>query len=37
MSYNKFLRVRWVATTVRSGVSIGITRTAIQTGREGTF
>lgn len=35
-SYNKFLRVRWVATTVRTGASIAITRTAIQTGREGT-
>jgi len=34
-SYGKFLRVRWVATTVRTGASIGITRTAIQTGREG--
>lgn len=33
-SYGKFLRVRWVATTVRSGVSISVTRTAIQTGRE---
>jgi hypothetical protein len=33
-SYGKFLRVRWVATTVRSGVSISVTRTAVQTGRE---
>lgn len=36
-SYGKFLRVRWNATTVRSGATISITRTAIQTGREGTF
>lgn len=35
-SYGKFLRVRWNATTVRSGATISITRTAIQTGREGT-
>jgi len=36
-SYNKFLRVRWVATTARANATIAITRTAIQTGREGTF
>jgi len=35
MSYNKFLRVRWVATTARTNATISITRTAIQTGREG--
>ena len=35
-SYGKFLRVRWNATTARNGVTINVTRTAIQTGREGT-